>query len=84
MYLTRSTPIRDNPNAMRTVKIVAHCTPDGWWARAVEESIYTQGDSLDELWANIQDAVAVHFDGQPVTVQLVIESHVPQAASTAR
>ncbi len=45
---------------------------------------YTQGESLDELWANIQEAVAVHYEYQPVTLQLVIESHVPPAASTAR
>ena len=69
---------------MRTVKMIAHCTSDGWWARGVEESIYTQGDTLDELWANIQEAVTVHYDGHPVMVQLVIESHVPQAASATR
>ncbi len=69
---------------MRTIKMVAHCTPDGWWARALGESIYTQGDTLDELWANIQDAVAVHFEDRPVTVELVIESHAPQAPSTTR
>ncbi len=69
---------------MCTIKMIAHWTPEGWWARALEESIYTQGDTLDELWENIQDAIAVHCEGHPATVQLVIESHVPQAASTAQ
>jgi hypothetical protein len=68
---------------MRTITMIAHRTPAGWWARAVGESIYTQGDTLDELWENIQEAVAVHFDSTPVTVQLVIESHVPQATPAA-
>lgn len=69
---------------MRTVKLIAHCTPAGWWARGVGESLYTQGNTLDELWENIQEAVAVHFDNEPVAIQLVIESHVPQAAPAAR
>jgi len=29
-----------------------------------------QGDTLDELWENIQEAVAVHFDDDPVDIQL--------------
>lgn len=69
---------------MRKVKMIARETTEGWWARAVGESIYTQGDTLDELWDNIHDAVAVHFDSKPVTVQLIIESHVPQEAPAAR
>lgn len=68
---------------MHTIKMIARCTPEGWWARGVGESVYTQGDTLDDLWENIQEAVAVHFDSHPVRVQLVIESHVPQAASAA-
>jgi predicted RNase H-like HicB family nuclease len=69
---------------MRTITMIAHRTPAGWWARAVGESIYTQGDTLDELWENIQDAAAIHCEGQAVTVQVVIESHVPQATPAAR
>ncbi|MCI2429045.1 2-oxoisovalerate dehydrogenase [Candidatus Acetothermia bacterium] len=69
---------------MRTIKMIARWSPEGWWARAVGESIYTQGDTLDDLWESIQDAVAVHFDSHPVRVQLVIESHVPQATPVAR
>jgi predicted RNase H-like HicB family nuclease len=76
--------MRDNIHAMHKVTMIARWTPEGWWARGVEESIYTQGETLDELWANIQEAVAVHYEHQPVAIQVVIESHVPQAASTTR
>lgn len=58
---------------MRKVKMEACWSPEGWWARGVGESIYTQGDTLDELWENIQEAVAVHFDNDPVDIQLVIQ-----------
>jgi hypothetical protein len=34
----------------------------GWTARGLGESIFTEADSLDELRANIRDAVACHFD----------------------
>ncbi len=37
--------------------------PDGGYtARAVGQSIFTEGDTRDELVANIRDAVQVHFD----------------------
>lgn len=34
----------------------------GYWARAEGHSIFTQGETLDELAANIQEAVECHFD----------------------
>lgn len=34
----------------------------GYTAKALGESIYTEGDDLDELRANIRDAVDCHFD----------------------
>ncbi len=34
----------------------------GYEARALGYSIYTQGDSLEELKAMVQDAVRCHFD----------------------
>ncbi len=69
---------------MRKIKMEARWSPEGWWAHAVGESIYTQGEDLDELWENIQEAVAIHFDNEPVDIQLVILGHVPQATSTAQ
>ena len=34
----------------------------GYSARAVGESIFTEADSLDELRAQVRDAVRCHFD----------------------
>ena len=69
---------------MRKVKLEARWSPEGWWARGIGESIYTQGEDLEELWANIQEAVAIHFDNEPVDIQVVIEGHVPQTTSASR
>jgi len=33
----------------------------GFTAKALGESIFTQGDSMDELKANIRDAIECHF-----------------------
>lgn len=38
-------------------------SPDGGYsARAIGESIFTEGDTLDELKAMVLDAVRCHFD----------------------
>ncbi|AYL99228.1 type II toxin-antitoxin system HicB family antitoxin [Mucilaginibacter celer] len=42
--------------------LVEDAIEGGYNARAMGESIYTQGDTLDELKANIRDAVHCHFD----------------------
>lgn len=34
----------------------------GYLARAVDADIFTEGDTLDELRANIREAVECHFD----------------------
>ena len=34
----------------------------GYNAKALSESIFTQGESLEELRANIRDAVDCHYD----------------------
>jgi hypothetical protein len=42
--------------------LVEEAIEGGYNARAIGESIFTQGDDLDELRANIRDAVQCHFD----------------------
>ena len=45
----------------------------GYSARALGESIFTQGDDLESLRANVRDAVACHFpdpDERPKVVRL--------------
>jgi predicted RNase H-like HicB family nuclease len=36
----------------------------GYVAEALGEAIFTQADTLDELRANVQDAVRCHFTGR--------------------
>ena len=36
----------------------------GFSARALGEPIFTQADSMDELRANVRDAVRCHFDNE--------------------
>jgi hypothetical protein len=42
--------------------LVEEAIDGGYNARAIGESIYTEGDSLEELKTNIKDAVHCHFD----------------------
>ncbi|MBI4289316.1 MAG: hypothetical protein HY671_12935 [Chloroflexi bacterium] len=43
------------------VKMETYFDGESWCARGIGEDIFTQGDTLDELFENIQEAVAVHF-----------------------
>jgi hypothetical protein len=42
--------------------LVEEVPEGGYTARALGESIFTQGESLDELKLNIRDAVDCHYD----------------------
>jgi predicted RNase H-like HicB family nuclease len=42
--------------------VVEESPEGGFSARALGESIFTDADSLEELRANIKDAVACHFE----------------------
>ena len=44
------------------VFLVEESQENGYIAKAVNHSIYTQGDNLDELKLMISDAVRCHFD----------------------
>ncbi len=52
--------------ALRTT-IHARITPDvdsGYVATCGEIAVVTQGETLDEVTANLRDAVALHLDGE--------------------
>jgi len=52
--------------ALRTT-IHARITPDvdsGYVATCEEIAVVTQGETLDEVTANLRDAVALHLDGE--------------------
>jgi len=42
--------------------LVEEAIEGGYNARAIGESIYTEGNDLDDLKTNIRDAVQCHFD----------------------
>lgn len=44
------------------VFLVEEAEEGGYTARALGESIFTEGDSMNELRDNIQEALACHFD----------------------
>ena len=46
------------------LKFEAYHDGDFWCAKAVGESIFTQGRTLDELTGNIKEAVSLHFEGE--------------------
>lgn len=49
----------------------------GYTARAIEESIFTEGDTLDETKKNIKESVECHFDADKkpklIRLQLIKE-----------
>ena len=42
--------------------LVEEAPEGGWTARALGESIFTEGENLDDLKASIKEAVELHFD----------------------
>lgn len=44
--------------------LVEDAVEGGYTARALGESIFTEGDDIDNLRANIRDAVDCHFDAE--------------------
>ncbi len=62
--------------------LVEDAIEGGYTARALGESIFTQGDDLDELRANIRDAVDCHFEaeGKPKVIRLHFVSEEVLAA----
>jgi hypothetical protein len=44
------------------VKMEVYQDGDTWCARGIGEDIFTQGQTADELFRNIKEAVTVHFE----------------------
>ena len=70
------------------VKIEVYNDGEAWCARGIGQDIFTQGQTVDELYANISEAVALHFEGsepQPEIDILVVSelkvAHAPAATS---
>jgi predicted RNase H-like HicB family nuclease len=46
------------------VKIEVYNDGEFWCARGIGVDIFTQGQTVDELYANIKQAVALHFEDE--------------------
>jgi len=68
------------------VKIETYFDGEFWCARGIGEDIFTQGDTLDDLYQNIKEAVSVHYGEtyEPITVLTLSELRLANAkASTS-
>ncbi len=54
--------------------LIEEAVEGGFTARALGESIFTEGDTMEEVKANIKEAVACHFeeDSLPQLIRLHI------------
>jgi predicted RNase H-like HicB family nuclease len=57
--------------------LIEHAIEGGYNARAIGESIFTQGDTLDEVKANIRDAVQCHFEEDNYRIFYQFKKYVP-------
>jgi predicted RNase H-like HicB family nuclease len=57
------------------VKIETYFDGEFWCARGIGEDIFTQGDTLDDLYQNIKEAVSVHYGetDEPITILTLSE-----------
>jgi hypothetical protein len=69
------------------VKVEVYNDGDCWCARGIGEDIFTQGKTVDELYKNIREAVALHFEyGVPASdIDILVVSelkpvHAPAAS----
>jgi predicted RNase H-like HicB family nuclease len=51
----------------RTIKVYIHKGDEYYIAECLEIGVVTQGKTLDETLANLQEAVALHLDGEDLT-----------------
>jgi predicted RNase H-like HicB family nuclease len=58
------------------VKMEAYHDGEFWCARGIAEDIFSQGETFDELIANVKEAVALHFDGVTPLPDVLILSEV--------
>jgi hypothetical protein len=67
------------------LKIEAYHDGEKWCARGIGADIFTQGDTLDELIANIKEAVGLHFEDAADTPDVLVlsELKVPHAEAAA-
>ena len=52
----------------------------GYYARAALFPIFTQGETLDEIAQNIQEAVDVHFESDKIKMPVLVNFELPAVA----
>lgn len=61
--------------------------PDFWIARCLEQDVFTQGTTLDELMINIKEAVELHFEEElesgPIQILSLSQTDVEYNAQIA-
>jgi hypothetical protein len=68
---------------MHTIHFIVEEAPEGgYMARAVDFSIFTEADTLEDLRLQIRDAVHCHFDAPeaPATIHLLFTREEVMAA----
>lgn len=68
---------------MKEIIFIVEESPEGGFeARALEHSIFTDGDDLEQLKTNVKDAVATHFDAanMPKVIRLHMVKEIVIAA----
>jgi hypothetical protein len=60
------------------VKIEVYNDGEAWCARGIGEDIFTQGQTVDELYTNIKEAVSLHFENgsHPPDIDILIVSEM--------
>ena len=63
------------------VKIEIYFDGEFWCARGIGEDIFTHGNTLDELYQNITEAVSVHYGktDDPITILTLSEVKLADA-----
>ncbi len=70
------------------VKFDVYFDGEYWCARGIEEDIFTQGKTLDELMENLREAVELHFEeeierGEEIIVMTLSHFEVSRVEQTA-
>jgi len=65
------------------VKIEVYFDGEFWCARGIGEDIFTQGNTLDDLHQNIQEAVSAHFGESEESITILTLSEVRLANAKA-
>jgi hypothetical protein len=61
------------------VKIDAYHDGEAWCARGIDEDIFTQGSTYDELLKNVKEAVSLHLEEELQkgrTVEILVMSEM--------